>query len=47
LYTSRQARLDIELDAPRLKEIRIRITRTDGFEMPWTMSEIRVYQSAE
>ena len=48
LSGSQTASLSIDLeDAPKVREIRIRITDTDRFEMPWTMSEIRVYVSRQ
>jgi hypothetical protein len=43
LHQPFRASLDIDLDAPRVREIRIRVTETDPFEMPWTMSEIRAF----
>ena len=46
LHGRKSASIDFDLeDAPLVREIRVRITRTDPFEMPWTMSEIRVYVS--
>jgi len=38
-----EATLDVALDPPPVREIRIRITKTDSFEMPWTLSEVHVY----
>ena len=37
---------DVDLTSPAVREVRIRITKTDAFEMPWTMSEIRVYRES-
>ena len=38
-----EATLEVELDPPPVREIRIRITKTDPFEMPWTISEVHVF----
>ena len=38
-----EATLDVALDPPPVREIRIRITKTDPFEMPWTLSEVHIY----
>ncbi len=38
-----EATLDVALDPPPVREIRIRITKTDPSEMPWTLSEVHVY----
>jgi hypothetical protein len=43
LYTPLRASLDIDVEAPEVREIRIRITETDPFEMPWSISEVRVF----
>ncbi len=45
LYRPLKAKLQIKVDTREVREIRIRITETDPFEMPWTMSEIRVFRS--
>jgi hypothetical protein len=44
LHQPMDARLEVDLLSPEVVEIRIRITKTDRFEMPWTMSEVRVYE---
>ena len=44
LHEPRSASLDLDLTSPAVRQVRIRITKTDAFEMPWTMSEIRVYR---
>ena len=46
LHEPQSASLDIDLTSPAVREVRIRITKTDAFEMPWTMSEIRVYRES-
>ena len=43
LHDPLRARLDIDLDPPEVREIRVRITKTDAFEMPWSFSEIHVF----
>ena len=45
LYRPLEAKLQIKVDTREVREIRIRITETDPFQMPWTMSEIRVFRS--
>jgi hypothetical protein len=44
LHQPLNAWMDLDLRAPEVIEIRIRITKTDPYEMPWTMSEIRVFE---
>ena len=39
----RSATFDLDIEPQPLTAIRLRITETDPFQMPWTMSEIRVY----
>jgi len=41
------ASVDVELEEPRVWELLIRITETDGFELPWSISEIRVFERPE
>jgi hypothetical protein len=43
LFEPRAARMVVDLDARSIGGLRIRITETDPFRMPWTMSEIRLY----
>jgi hypothetical protein len=43
LHDPLAASLDVEVESPEVREIRIRITETDPFEMPWSISEIRVF----
>jgi hypothetical protein len=45
LYNPGEARLDLDLDpnAPPLSQIRLRLSETDPFTMPWTVAEVRVY----
>ena len=43
-----EAKLEVDLiDAPAVREIRIRITETDPFEIPWAMTEVHVYKWAD
>jgi hypothetical protein len=44
LYRPFDARMEVDFQAPEALEVRVRITSTDRFGMPWTMSEIRVYE---
>ena len=47
LYDPLSASVDVELREPRVWELMIRITETDGFELPWSISEIRVFEKPE
>ena len=47
LYEPSAARLEVELDAPPVWEILIRITETDAFQMPWAIRELRIFEGAE
>jgi hypothetical protein len=38
-----EARLDLDVEPRRLRAVRLRITETDEFGMPWTMSELRLF----
>ncbi len=44
LHEPRNATLTIDLEPRELRAVRVRITDTDAFWMPWTMSEIRLYE---
>jgi hypothetical protein len=44
LHEPRRARLVVDLDGRELSGLRIRITETDPFAMPWIMSELRLYR---
>jgi hypothetical protein len=44
LHEPRRARLVVDLDGRPLEGLRIRITETDPFAMPWAMSELRLYR---
>ena len=44
LYDPLSASVDVELREPRVWGLMIRITETDGFELPWSISEIRVFE---
>ena len=44
LYNPLSASVDVELGEPRVWELLIRITETDGFELPWSISEIKVFE---
>ena len=46
LHQPLDAWMDMDLQAPDAIEIRIRITKTDRYVMPWTISEIRVYEKS-
>jgi hypothetical protein len=46
LHTPRDARLTIDLPEVVLARLTLRIRETDPFQMPWTMSEIRVFTRA-
>jgi hypothetical protein len=43
LFEPREARMIVDLDGRSIGGLRIRITETDPFRMPWTMSELRMY----
>jgi hypothetical protein len=44
LFEPREARLVVDLPGRTIGGIRIRITETDAFRMPWTMSEVRLFE---
>jgi len=44
LYRPRDARLDLDVETPPLRELRLRISATDRFRLPWTMAELRLYR---
>jgi hypothetical protein len=44
LHQPQDATLVVDLEPQELRALRIRITETDPFFMPWTMSEIRLYE---
>ena len=46
LHQPFDARMVVDLQAPEVLEIRIRITKTDPYSMPWTLSEVRVYATS-
>ena len=43
LFRPRAARMVVDLDGRAVQGLRIRITETDAFRMPWTMSEVRLF----
>ncbi len=47
LHQPLDAWMEVDLQAPEVIEIRIRITKTDRYEMPWTLSEVRVYEKSQ
>jgi hypothetical protein len=44
LFRPRQARLDLDVETPPLRELRLRISGNDHFQLPWTMAELRLYR---
>ena len=44
LHRPREASLDLDVETPPLKELRLRISGTDPFLLPWTMAELRLYR---
>ncbi len=43
LQDPRHARLDIDIAPAALTSLRVRISRTDPFDMPWSLPELRMY----
>lgn len=43
LHRPRQARLDLDVATPPLKELHLRIVGNDEFLLPWTLAELRLY----
>jgi len=46
LHAPRRATLDLDIEPRRVSALRLRITTTDAFWMPWTLPEVNVYVSA-
>lgn len=46
LYQPLSASVDVDLGEPPVWELLIRITETDGYELPWSISEIRVFEKS-
>jgi hypothetical protein len=44
LYKPKEATLDIDIDPVPLRAVKLKITETDPFGMPWTLSEIRIFE---
>jgi len=44
LYRPRAASLDLDVETPPLRELRLQIAADDSFQLPWTMSELRLYR---
>jgi len=44
LHRPRHARLDLDVETPPLRELRLRISGNDHFQLPWTMAELRLYR---
>jgi hypothetical protein len=44
LNDPKNARLDLDFTPQRLRGVRVRVSRGDAFNMPWTMAELRVYR---
>jgi hypothetical protein len=44
LHRPRQARLDLDVETPPLRELRLHISGNDHFQLPWTMAELRLYR---
>jgi hypothetical protein len=44
LHRPRDASLDLDVETPPLKELRLRISSDDPFLLPWTMAELRLYR---
>jgi len=44
LHRPKSASLVVDLPPRELRALRLRITQTDPFWMPWVMSEVRVYE---
>ena len=44
LYRPREARLDLDVETPLLRELRLRIASSDEFQLPWTMTELRLFR---
>jgi hypothetical protein len=43
LHRPREARLELDVATPPLKELHLRISGNDEFVLPWTMAEVRLY----
>jgi hypothetical protein len=46
LHRPRDAWLHVDVEPRRVSAIRLRLTETDPFWMPWTLPEVRVYAPA-
>lgn len=47
LYRPREARLELDVVTPLLRELRLNIAGNDHFLLPWTMAELRLYRLRE
>lgn len=44
LYRPRAASLDLDVETPPLRELRLQIAADDAFQLPWTMAELRLFR---
>jgi hypothetical protein len=46
LYHPLSASVDVDLPEPPVRELLLRITETDDYELPWSIAEIRVFEKS-